>query len=125
MKRISLPFMLAGVGIGIAVYLAIRNLASRERVSALHLTTQDLHSPDKSPEELLSNHLTDLNSAHLEELGNLGLDEAAAERLIENRPYRNKLELVSRMVLPQQIYDSIKSKIAIAGASEPIKIATG
>jgi hypothetical protein len=123
MKRNSLPFVLAGLGIGVAVYFAFRALATRDRLSHLHLTTADLHSPDKSPADLLSNHLADLNAANIEELTSLGLDASTVERLVENRPYRNKLELVSRMILPEAIYDSIKSKIAIAGASEGIKIA--
>lgn len=123
MKRISLPFVLAGLGIGVAVYLALRNLAKRNRIPELHLTTADLRPPDKSPQELLSNHIADLNAADVDELTNLGLDALAVERLIENRPYRNKLELVSRMILPQALYDTIKSKVAIAGASETIKIA--
>jgi hypothetical protein len=123
MKRSAVPFVLAGLGIGVAVYLVFRNLAKQNRVSELYLTTADLRAPDKSPEELLSKDLADLNAAGFEELMNLGLDVLAVERLIESRPYRNKLELVSRMILPQTLYDSIKSKVAIAGASEPIKIA--
>jgi hypothetical protein len=45
------------------------------------------------------------------------------ERLLENRPYRNKLDLVSRMVLSQEEYSAIKDKVSVAAAGEPVKIA--
>jgi Na+/glutamate symporter len=45
------------------------------------------------------------------------------ERVIEGRPYRSKLELVSRMVIPEPIYAGIRDKIAVAEARDPIKVA--
>ena len=53
----------------------------------------------------------------------LGLAEDRLARLLENRPYRSKLELVSRMILSQDEYAAIKDKVAIAEAREPVKIA--
>jgi hypothetical protein len=43
--------------------------------------------------------------------------------LIENRPYRTKLELVSRMVLSPEEYAAIKGRVSVAEANEPVKIA--
>jgi DNA uptake protein ComE-like DNA-binding protein len=123
MNRKSLPFILAGIGLGVAAYLGFRKLAQSSRFSELHLTSADLKSPDNSPEDLVLKHLVDLNAAHVDQLKQLGLDVESAERVIENRPYRNKMELVSRMIIPEVLYDVIKSKIAIATASEAIKIA--
>jgi hypothetical protein len=38
------------------------------------------------------------------------------ERLIENRPYRNKMELVSRMILADAVYATIKERIGVSDA---------
>jgi HD superfamily phosphodiesterase len=51
------------------------------------------------------------------------LSAEALERLLEDRPYRNKLELVSGMVLAQDEHSVIKDKMSIAEAGESVKIA--
>lgn len=76
-----------------------------------------------SAEELVSQHLIDLNAAGAEQIAELGMSAESLERLLENRPYRNKLELVSRMVLSQDEYSAIKDRVSVAGAREPVKIA--
>src|SRR3954454_15812003 len=68
----------------------------------------------------------DLNNASEEELQELsGIGPALSARIMENRPYRNKLELVSRMVIPEATYDRIKDQIAFSddSAEEPIQVA--
>ena len=45
------------------------------------------------------------------------------ERVIEGRPYRSKLELVSRMVIPEAIYAEIREKIAVSEGRNPVKVA--
>ena len=42
----------------------------------------------------------------------LGLAPEIAERIIEHRPYPTKIDLLGRMVMPQELYDSIKHRIA-------------
>jgi hypothetical protein len=123
-KHKATSFFLTGIGVGITVaaYFVISKFEQRRRIANLHVTTQDLGYKDLSREELVSHHLTDLNVAGIEELKELGLDADSAALLIENRPYRSKLELVSRMVLPQELYAAIKNRIAIADAREPFKI---
>ena len=56
---------------------------------------------------------TDLNDAGRKELEKLGLDTVAVDRIVENRPYRNKLELVSRMIIPENLYGEIRHRIGI------------
>lgn len=41
----------------------------------------------------------------------LGLDSDTADRIIEHRPYPSKLDLLGRMVVPEDIYMNIKDKI--------------
>ena len=124
-KNRATSFFFAGIAVGLAAaaYVVIRKMVQQSRTADLHLTTKDLNYPELSKEELASRHLTDLNVADLAQLQALGLDAEAVDRLIENRPYRSKLELVSRMVLPQDLYAAIKEKIAVADAREPIKVA--
>ena len=124
MKHKATIFFLTGIGVGITVaaYFVISKFEQRRRIANLHVTTQDLGYKDLSREELVSHHLTDLNVAGIEQLKELGLDADSTARLIDNRPYRSKLELVSRMVLPPELYAAIKNRIAIADAKEPFKI---
>lgn len=65
----------------------------------------------------------DLNSAPAEELKRLGLDDLAVGRIVENRPYRNKLELVSRMVIPENLYGEIRHHVGVRESAETAKVA--
>jgi DNA uptake protein ComE-like DNA-binding protein len=61
--------------------------------------------------------LLDLNTASAEELMALGpLDDLLTERIIENRPYHSKLDLVARVVVPNEIYSVIKRQITVSAA---------
>ena len=42
----------------------------------------------------------------------LGLDAGMAERIVEHRPYPSKIDLLGRMVVPEEIYNSIKHRIS-------------
>ena len=120
MKKWSAIFV-AGIGLGAAMFLLLRNIAGRRR--DLHLTTSDLDYPDLSRDDLAADQLIDLNEAESAQFEPLGLNPQSLERLIENRPYRSKLELVARMILSEAEYETIRDKVAIAQAREPIKVA--
>jgi len=56
----------------------------------------------------------DLNMAPVAELRQLpGISEAAAKKIVENRPYTRADELVTKKVLSRAAYDSIKDHIAV------------
>jgi hypothetical protein len=55
----------------------------------------------------------DLNTADREQLCQLVGDDALADSILENRPYRSKLDLVSRFVVPDQVYREIKYRIYV------------
>jgi len=111
-----------GIGLGTILFYGWRWYAGQRRIRDFHLSTQDLNYSNQSPEELLSHHLLDLNTASLEEIAGLGISGESAERLLQNRPYPSKLDLISRMVLSQVEYESIKDRVSVAEAREPVKI---
>jgi DNA uptake protein ComE-like DNA-binding protein len=112
--------LLCGVAAAVLLLAVARRLRRQPR--PLKITTNDLGYQEHSPEELTSEHLLDLNTATLADFLRLGLEPAVGDQILENRPYRNKLDLLSRMVIPEQVYNAIKYQIGIARATEPFKV---
>ena len=119
----SSAILLGVFGLGIGTYALLRSLHRSRSIPKVHLTTSDLDFPQVSHEQLVSEHLVDLNEATASELSGLGLDQDLVERLLENRPYRTKLELVSRMVIPEAIFATIRDKVAVSEGRDPVKVA--
>lgn len=56
--------------------------------------------------------LMDINSATEAQLSTLpGIAKARSEAIIKGRPYKGKDELVSKKIIPQNVYNEIKDKI--------------
>lgn len=56
--------------------------------------------------------LLDLNTATREELVALpGVGEAYADKIVENRPYKRKDELVARGIVPKKVYKKFQKKV--------------
>lgn len=121
--RTHAGLILAGLGFASVTYLISRAAKRVRRIPEVNLTTADLDYQDVPYEEVASKDLIDLNLADAAELLNLGLEQNSVDRLIENRPYRSKLELVSRMVLAEGEYASIRDRIAVAEGRDPVKVA--
>ena len=90
---------------------------------ALTRVTRGQRSMERRRRPRWQESFTDINTADAEELRNLGLDGIAADRIVENRPYRNKLELVSRMVIPEKLYGTIRHKIGVRDTADAVKVA--
>jgi len=116
-------FLVGGIGLGLIGWFWFGRARRGNRAPEIHVTAEDLDYQDLSPEELTSSGLIDLNDAAVDQLKDLNLAQESIDRLIENRPYRSKLELVSRMVLTEPEYETIREKVAVAEGREPVKIA--
>ena len=110
------------LGAATAALLLAVALRLRRQPRPLEITTNDLGYQEHSPQELTSEHLVDLNTASVDDLLTLGLDRESCDQIVENRPYRNKLDLLSRMVIPEQAYNTVKHHVGIARATEPVKV---
>jgi hypothetical protein len=53
----------------------------------------------------------DINTASEDEMIAIGIEKAAAKKIVEARPYRNKTELVSRQLLSKVQYDKLKDSL--------------
>jgi DNA uptake protein ComE-like DNA-binding protein len=111
------------VGVAASGLLVLAAPWFRRKQRPSKITTADLGYQERSPEELASANLLDLNTASQDEFLRLGLDGEMCDRIVENRPYRNKLDLLSRMVIPEQAYSVIRDLVGVARATESIKVA--
>jgi competence protein ComEA len=66
-------------------------------------------------------HYVDINSAGRKELMTLpGIGAAEADKIIANRPYLTKTELVTKQVLPTGPYMSLKNKVVAMQQFKPV-----
>ena len=55
--------------------------------------------------------LVDINSAPMEDIESIVLNELLAKKIVDNRPYANKRQLVTRRLITLEQYEEIKDRI--------------
>jgi competence protein ComEA len=69
-------------------------------------------APAKSNAPSPGHEPLDLNTASEADLKTIpGIGEAYAKKIVQNRPYKRKDELVQKKVVPQAAYDKIKDHV--------------
>jgi DNA uptake protein ComE-like DNA-binding protein len=70
------------------------------------------HPSANTTSPAVKSEMVDLNTATATELKSLpGISEADANKIIQNRPYTDKNQLVSKKVVSETTYDKIKDRV--------------
>lgn len=81
---------------------------------------RDLSKSPKKTSVVPSAQQIDINRASRDDLRTLpGIGDAEAARIIAGRPYVSKADLVTRQVLPEGLYISIRYRIIAIPADQP------
>lgn len=96
--------LFATVVLGLALVFSVTNAVAQ--ASSASPTASSASSKGTAAEKL------DINSATKDQLDALpGIGEAYSQKIIANRPYRTKRDLVTKKIIPQATYDKIKDQI--------------
>jgi len=121
-----------------ATFLLTRNRnVANERAEQLRTTDDVLPDAERIAEEMRdefvpgklntgqpSPELLDLNSCSIQDLLEIGgVEPDWAVRIVEARPYRNKMDLLSRMIVPIDVFNTISARVSITKPDEAVKIA--
>jgi competence protein ComEA len=80
--------------------------------SAGALTAPEAWAQAKSDMKSMGHDPLDLNTASEADLKMIpGIGDAYAKKIVQNRPYKRKDELVQKKVVPQATYDKIKDHV--------------
>ena len=103
--------IILGLALGNARF--VRAQYTRETGSLPELNAQDSTKPPTvSKSKTNSADKLDINSATKDQLEALpGIGKVFSQKIIDNRPYRTKRDLVTKKIIPEATYDKIKDQI--------------
>jgi len=93
------------------VLFSIACLAAAQTASK-KAETKKTDTTKQAAKTALAPGLMYINTATIDQLKTLpGIGDAYSKKIVENRPYRAKNELVQKKIIPQATYDKIKDSI--------------
>jgi DNA uptake protein ComE-like DNA-binding protein len=96
----------------LVVLLAVLFLASGVAAQTTKDAPKAGAKADAKKADSKKHELVDLNSATAEQLQEIpGIGDAYSKKIVDNRPYKRKDDLVKKKVVPQATYDKIKDHI--------------
>ncbi len=102
MKRLFAPLMGLALGALLCAPVFADNPKATDTAKKAPAASQTTKAED----------LLDLNTATEAQLKELpGVGDAYAKKIVDNRPYKRKDDLVTKKVVPQATYDKFKDKV--------------
>lgn len=106
MRRSWIAFFTVALAVILTVNLSAQSSTGSSNSKAQTTSTAKAKTSTPASEKL------DINSATKEQLQALpGIGDAYSQKIIDNRPYRTKRDLVTKKVIPQATYEKIKDMI--------------
>ena len=106
MRRSWIAFFTVVLAVILTVNLSAQSSTGSSNSKAQTTSTAKAKTSTPASEKL------DINSATKEQLQALpGIGDAYSQKIIDNRPYRTKRDLVTKKVIPQATYEKIKDMI--------------
>jgi len=106
MRKLWTAILIIVLGLALSVGVSAQSSAGTTNSKAQTTSTAKAKTATPASEKL------DINSATKDQLQALpGIGDAYSQKIIDNRPYRTKRDLVTKKVIPQATYEKIKDMI--------------